>query len=40
MTWKQQSIDKMRSSNYSQCMFKNTLKSGYNFINNKSNKVK
>lgn len=40
MTRKQQSMDKKNSSNYLQRMFRDTFKSGYNFINNRSNKVK
>lgn len=40
MTMKQQSVDKKNSSNYSQHMFRDIWKSGYNFINNSSYKRK
>lgn len=33
-------MDKKNSSNYLQRMFRDTFKSGYNFINSRTNKVK
>lgn len=40
MTRKQHSMDEKSSSNYLQPMLRDTLNSGYNFINNRSNKIK
>lgn len=39
-TKKQQNMAKKSSSNHSQCFYWDTLKSGYNFLDNRSNKVK